>query len=100
MRLNLLFFLKEIVREVLYLFLTSDKGEGDLIFDGWFTKLFINMKENGTFRYIQNIIRLTARPEVHLSNNINPNNYRPKKVSLWVRRIYMINWKILWMNIK
>ncbi len=39
------------------------------------------MKENGTFRYIQNIIGFTARPEVHLSNRINPNDYRPKKVT-------------------
>ena len=36
--------------------LASEKGEGDLIFDCGFTKLFINMKENGIFRYIQNII--------------------------------------------
>ena len=40
------------------------------------------MKENGTFRYVQNIIGFTARPEVHLSNNINPKDYRPKKVTL------------------
>ena len=61
--------------------LASNKGEGDLIFDGGFTKIFINMKEKGTFRYVQNIIGFTARPEVHLSNNINPKNYRPKKVT-------------------
>jgi hypothetical protein len=61
--------------------LASNKGEGDLIFDGGFTKIFNDMKENGTFRYIQNIIGFTARPEVHLSNNINPKNYRPKKVT-------------------
>ena len=28
--------------------LASDKGEGDLIFDGAWTRIFINMKENGT----------------------------------------------------
>ena len=39
------------------------------------------MKEKGTFRYIQNIIGFTARPEVHLSNNIQPKDYRPKKVT-------------------
>ena len=38
--------------------LSSDKGEGDLIFKGGFTKIFINMKENGTLRYVHNIIDL------------------------------------------
>ena len=33
--------------------LASNKGEGDLIFDGGDTKLFDYMKENGTFRYVQ-----------------------------------------------
>jgi hypothetical protein len=61
--------------------LASNKGEGDLIFDGGDSKLFNDMKEKGTYRYIQNIIGLTARPEVHLSNKIHPKDYRPKKVT-------------------
>ena len=61
--------------------LASDKGEGDLIFDGAWTRIFINMKKKGTYRYFQNIIGFTARPEVHLSNHINPKEYRPKKVT-------------------
>ena len=61
--------------------LANENGEGDLILDGGFTKLFINMKEDGTFRYIQNIAGFTARPEVHRSNNINPKDYRPEKIS-------------------
>ena len=64
------------------LYLANNSGQGDLILDGGFTKLFINMKEDGTFRYIQNIAGFTARPEVHLSNNINPKDYRPEKISL------------------
>lgn len=60
--------------------LANDSGEGDLIIDGGYTKLFINMKEKGTFRYIQNIAGFTARPEVHISNNIIPKDYRPKRV--------------------
>ena len=60
--------------------LANDKGEGDLILDGGFTKLFINMEENGTFRYIQNLAGFMARPEVHISNNINPKDYRPSLV--------------------
>ena len=63
-------------------YLANDSGQGDLILDGGWTKLFCNMEEDGTFRYIQNIAGFTARPEVHLSNNINPKDYRPKKISL------------------
>ena len=62
--------------------LANKSGEGDLILDGGFTKLFINMKENGTFRYVQNIAGFTARPEVHISQNVVPKDYRPRKVSL------------------
>ena len=61
--------------------LASNNGEGDIIVDGGFTKLF-HMKEKGTFRYVQNIAGFTARPEVHISHNINPKYYRPKKVTL------------------
>ena len=32
--------------------LANDKGEGDLIFDRGYTKIFINMKEKAPFRYI------------------------------------------------
>ena len=62
--------------------LANDSGEGELILDGGFTKLFINMEENGTFRYVQNIIGFTARPEVHILQKVVPKDYRPKKVSL------------------
>ena len=62
--------------------LANDKGEGDLIFDRGYTKIFINMKEKGPFRYIQNRIGFTAKPEVHISNNIKQKDYRPNKVTL------------------
>ena len=64
------------------LILANDNGEGDLILDGGFTKLFYNMREDGTFRYIQNIAGFTARPEVHLNNNISQKYYRPNKITL------------------
>ena len=60
--------------------LSRKNGEGDIIIDGGATKLFINMKEEGTFRYIQNIAGFTARPEIHYQNGINPKDYRPKSV--------------------
>ena len=75
------------------LYLVNDNGEGDLILDGGFTKLFYNMEENGTFRYIQNIAGFTARPEVHISNNINPKDYRPEKISLYPYDDYRFNIK-------
>ena len=59
------------------LFKPANKEEGDLIIDGGFTKLFINMEEDGTFRYVQNLAGFTARPEVHMSFYINPKDYRP-----------------------
>ena len=62
--------------------LPNDKGEGDLIFDRGYTKIFINMKKKGPFRYFQNRIGFTAKPEVHLSNNIKQKDYRPNKVTL------------------
>ena len=73
---------------------------GDLIIDGGFTKLFINMKENGTFRYVQNIAGFTARIDVHISNKINPKLYRPKKVTLDDIKNYEsiegLNMKVCW----
>ena len=36
--------------------LASNKGEGDLIFDGAWTRIFIDMKKKGTYRYFHNII--------------------------------------------
>ena len=60
--------------------LANQNGEGDLIIDGGFTKLFINMEEQGTFRYVRNIAGFTARPEVHIKNHIHPKNYRPDYV--------------------
>ena len=46
-----------------------------------FSLSVINMKENGTFRYIQNIAGFTGRPEVHDKQGITPKLYRPNAVS-------------------
>ena len=35
------------------------------------------MKEDGIFRYVQNLAGFTARPEVHFEDHINPKEYRP-----------------------
>ncbi len=34
------------------------------------------------FTYFQNIIGFSSSPEVHLSNNINPKDYKPKKCDI------------------
>ena len=52
------------------------KGHGDVIVDGGFTKCFLSMEEEGTFKYLQNLAAFTARIEcnfnkVGLAKNIN-----------------------------
>ena len=44
--------------------------------DGGVTKLFINMEEDGTFRYVKNFGGFTARPEVDFEYHIDPKDYR------------------------
>ena len=61
--------------------LANDSGEGELIIDGGFTKLFINMEEKGTFKYIQNIAGFTGRPEIHNEYGIQPHLYRPNCIT-------------------
>ena len=60
----------------------DEKGRGDIIIDCGFTKCFLNMKNTGTFRFIQNIAAWTARPEINfLIENINPWEWRPKAIN-------------------
>lgn len=64
---------------ILYYCAESKFGTGDIILDGGYTKLFINMEKEGTFKYVQNIIGWTARPEVHIIvDKISPKEWRPK----------------------
>ena len=57
-------------------------GTGDIVLDGGYTKLFVNMKEEGTFKYIQNVMGWTARPEVHIIvDKQSPREWRPKAVN-------------------
>ena len=57
-------------------------GRGDILIDCGFTKCFLNMYKTGTYKFIQNIAGWTARPEIKfLAENINPWDWRPKKIT-------------------
>ena len=60
----------------------TKNGTGDIILDGGYTKLFVNMTEEGTYKYIQNIMGWTARPETHIFvEKISHKEWRPKAVN-------------------
>ena len=63
-------------------YLSDEKKRGDIFIDGGFTKLFLNMKKDGSvFRYFQNIAGWTARPELHiLYEMIEPKDWRPEGI--------------------
>jgi hypothetical protein len=53
---------------------------GDVIIDCGFTKLFTELTQDGTLRYVQNIAALTGQYEKHLrrtASELGPRNYRP-----------------------
>ena len=50
---------------IMYYCEDNKTGTGYIILDCGFTKLFINMTKEGTYKYIRNIIGRTTRPEVH-----------------------------------
>ena len=57
-------------------------GRGDIIINCSYTSLYFTKKENdGTYKYYENIIAWTARPEIHLTyDKCLMKDYRPKKV--------------------
>ena len=64
--------------------------EGDIIIDCGYTKVFINMstEESSTWRYIQNIAGLLARPEIHIRyDGETAKNYRPKGVDFKIDKL-------------
>ena len=81
-------------------FYPSDIDErGDLIFNCnytslYFTKTGSNAKNDGTYKYFENIIVWTARPEVHQFKNRLIKDYRPKRVN------YTINKNDKWTEFK
>lgn len=64
-------------------FYPADKdGRGDIIFNCSYTSLYFTKMENdGTYRYYENIIAWTTRPEVLLYEGQLVKDYRPNKVN-------------------
>ena len=63
------------------IFYAGEEGYGDLVFDNSYTKFFLEMKECGTFRYVQNVAAWTAAPErSNVIYGVKPRDYRHKAV--------------------
>ena len=58
----------------------DSSGNGDIFIDCGFTKFFTQIEEDGTFKYIQNIVGRTAHPEIHVRQGIEPKVFRPKAI--------------------
>ena len=71
-------------------------GRGDIVFNCSYTSLYFTKKENdGTYRYYENIIAWTSRPEIHLKyDQCLIKDYRPKKVN------YTIDYNNKWTEFK
>ena len=67
-------FAKDSEGGICILFYCGIDGHGDVIVDGGFTKCFLNMEEEGTFQYIQNLAAFTSRTECHFNKVISPKN--------------------------
>ena len=75
---------------------------GDIVIDCGFTKCFIEMKEEGTFRYIRNLSALTSRFDVLMKDGENPKTWKPKAIDyklpninyfwkFYQRKVYIID---------
>ena len=53
------------------------RGCGDVVIDCGFTKCFIEMKEEGTFRYIRNLSAVTSRCDVLDKDGKDPQTWKP-----------------------
>ena len=53
------------------------KGCGDIVIDCGFTKCFLEMKEEGTFRYIRNLSAVTSRCDVLMKDGEDPQTWKP-----------------------
>ena len=80
-------------------------GHGDVIVDGGFTKCFLSMTEEGTFRYLQNLAAFTSRIECHFNKVVRPKNINycvqnvVEPISTYYRKIIIIDSQINLFNI-
>ena len=74
----------------------DEHGRGDIIFNCSYTSLYFTKKDNdGTYRYYENIIAWTSRPEIHLKyDQCLIKDYKPKKVN------YTIDYNNKWTEFK
>ena len=63
-------------------YLSNEKNRGNIFIDCGFSKLFLNMKKDGSiFRYFQNLAAWSARPELNcLFFGENIENWRPEYI--------------------
>ena len=59
----------------------SGEGEGDIFIDCSYTKFFLEMNKQGTYRYLQNISAFIGSAERRFKTGNHPALYRPKKVT-------------------
>ena len=52
-------------------------GCGDVVIDCGFTKCFLEMEEQGTFRYIRNLSAVTSRCDVLMKEGEDPQTWKP-----------------------
>ena len=67
---------------------------GDVVIDCGFTKCFLNMEEEGTFRYIRNLSALTFRCDVLMKEGENPQKWKPEAIDYKLD----LNKKYFWKN--
>ena len=53
------------------------KGCGDVVIDCGFTKCFLELEEEGTFRYIRNLSAVTSRCDVLMKEGEDPKTWKP-----------------------
>ena len=59
----------------------NGEGEGDIFIDCSYTKFFLEMNKQGTYRYLQNISAFIGSAERRFKTGNHPGMYRPKKVT-------------------
>jgi len=57
---------------ILYYCAENKYGTGDIILDGGYTKLFVNMEKEGTFLYLCNLAAFTSRIECNFNKVVKP----------------------------
>ena len=69
-------------------------GCGDIVIDCGFTKCFIEMEEEGTFRYIRNLSAVTSRCDVLLKKGVyKPELWKPKAIDYKLDLLKNYFWK-------